>query len=78
MGKQIIFIVVLFIFTSSAFAQNSSIAQGLNYLNTSQNSDGSLGNIASTTDITRTTIAVMDTLARNQPNMIPPWHFLLY
>ena len=69
MGKQIIFIVVLFIFTSSAFAQNNNVTEGISYLNITQNLDGSLGNITSTTDITRTTIAVMDTLqALSQTN----------
>jgi hypothetical protein len=49
-------------FPISAFAQGSSITQGLNYLNTTQNPDGSIGNITSTTEITRTTIAMIDTL----------------
>ena len=69
MGKQIIFIVVLFIFTSSAFAQNNNVTEGLSYLNITQNPDGAIGNITSTTDITRTTIAVIDTLqALSQTN----------
>ena len=67
MGKQIIFIVV--IFTSSAFAQNNNVTEGLSYLNITQNPDGAIGNITSTTDITRTTIAVIDTLqALSQTN----------
>ena len=71
MHKRIIFFVCMFLLTwpLSSFAQRSSITQGLNYLNTTQNSDGSLGNITSTTDITRTTIAVLDTLqALSQTN----------
>ena len=69
MGKQIIFIVVLFIFTSSAFAQNNNVTEGISYLNITQNPDGAIGNITSTTDITRTTIAVIDTLqALSQTN----------
>ena len=67
MGKQIIFIVV--IFTSSAFAQNNNVTEGISYLNITQNPDGAIGNITSTTDITRTTIAVIDTLqALSQTN----------
>ncbi len=66
MGKRILLFLILSIFTSSAFAQSSDIIEGLNYLNTTQNSDGSIGNITSTTDITRTTVAVMDTLVADR------------
>ena len=71
--KQRLFILlsslIILLAYQSAFAQNSNITQGLSYLNITQNLDGSLGNITSTTDITRTTIAVMDTLqALSQTN----------
>ena len=64
MYKQIIlFVCILSLISSlSAYAQNSCITQGLNYPNTAQNPDGSLDNITSTTEITRTTVAVINTL----------------
>jgi len=71
MYKRIIFFVCMLslTFPISVFGQSSSLTQGLNYLNTAQNSDGSIGNITSTTDITRTTIAVVGTLqALSQTN----------
>ncbi|MCL4479372.1 MAG: hypothetical protein M1381_09790 [Deltaproteobacteria bacterium] len=71
MYKRIIFFACVFSlsFSLSAFAWSDNITQGLNYLNSARNLDGSLGNITSTTDITRTTVAVIDTLqALSQTN----------
>ncbi len=71
MYKHIIFFTCMFSLISSlpTFARSSNITHGLNYLSISQNSDGSLGNITFTTDIIRTTIAVIDTLqALSQTN----------
>ncbi|MCL4479381.1 MAG: hypothetical protein M1381_09835 [Deltaproteobacteria bacterium] len=64
-------ILVFLIFLSSlnvntAYAQSSAITNGLSWLETQSNLDGSLGNITSTTDITRTTVAVMDTLVADR------------
>ncbi len=54
---------------NNAYAQSTTITNGLSWLGTQQNSDGSIGSITSTTDITRTTIAVIDTLqALSQTN----------
>ena len=49
-------------YTNAANAQSTSITNGLSWLGTQQNVDNSIGNITSTTEITRTTIAVIDTL----------------
>ena len=54
------------LFISNIYAQSSTITNGLSWLDTQSNSDGSLGNITSTTEITRTTIAVMDTLVADR------------
>ncbi len=59
---KLIVIILLLSITSTAYAQSTVINNGLSWLETQQNSDGSLGNITSTTDVTRTTIAVIDTL----------------
>ncbi|MCL4479378.1 MAG: hypothetical protein M1381_09820 [Deltaproteobacteria bacterium] len=55
-------IVISFLSAFSAHAQSTTITNGLSWLDTQSNPDGSLGNITSTTDITRTTVAVIDTL----------------
>ncbi len=57
------------LFISNIYAQSTAITNGVSWLETQSNPDGSLGNITSTTDITRTTIAVIDTLqVLNQTN----------
>jgi prenyltransferase beta subunit len=52
MKIRLLFITIIFLLsTLSAHAQSSAIDNGLSWLNTQQNFDGSLGNITSTTDI---------------------------
>ena len=64
--KSLIKLVLIILFAmfsiSTAHAQSTAINNGLSWLGTQQNADNSIGNITSTTDITRTTIAVIDTL----------------
>ncbi len=58
MVKRFLFIIFLFVFIwlpTTGFTQSQPINNGLSWLTTNQNSDGSIGNITSTTDITRTT-----------------------
>ncbi len=70
MNKRLLFITVIFLLSAfSAHAQSTLINGGLSWLGTQSNPDGSLGNLTSTTDITRTTITVIDTLqVLNQTN----------
>jgi prenyltransferase beta subunit len=63
MKKGIFLAIIIFLLsTFPAYAQSPAITNGFSWLESQQNPDGSIGNIASTTDITRTTIAVIDTL----------------
>ena len=55
-------IVLLLCITSTAHAQSTTIDNGLSWLETQQIVDGSVGYMTSTTEITRTTVAVLDTL----------------
>ena len=68
--KKLLFITIIFILSAfSAHAQSTVINNGLSWLETQSNSDGSVGDITSATDITRTTVAVMATLqALSQTN----------
>ncbi len=63
MKNSLLFITIIFLLSASAVhAQSTTITNGLSWLGTQQKSDGSLGNLTSTTDITHTTITVIDTL----------------
>ena len=71
--KSLSILALLILFSSwnvnNTYAQSSTITNGLSWLGTQQNVDNSIGNITSTTDSTRTTIAVIDTLqALSQTN----------
>ena len=71
--KSLSILALLILFSSwnvnNTYAQSSTITNGLSWLGTQQNADNSIGNITSTTDITQTTIAVIDTLqALSQTN----------
>ena len=70
MKKRLLWVIIISLSSAfSAYAQSNAITDGLSWLGTQQNVDNSIGNITSTTDITRTTVAVMDTLqALNQTN----------
>ena len=69
MRKGLLLAIIISLLSFPAYAQSTAITDGLSWLETQSNSDGSIGNITSTTDITRTTIAVIDTLqALNQTN----------
>ncbi len=70
MKKILLFMMIIFLLsTFSVHAQSTTITNGLSWLDTQSNSDGSLGNITSTIEITRTTVAVIDTLqALSQTN----------
>ena len=70
MRKGLLLAIIISLLSAfSAHAQSTAINSGVSWLGTQSNPDGSLGNITSTTDSTRTTIAVIDTLqALSQTN----------
>jgi len=57
----ILLIILQFILIQKTFAELSSITNGLNYLTSTQNPDGSWGNETSETDILPSTFSVMET-----------------
>ncbi|MBM4137588.1 MAG: hypothetical protein FJ241_12275, partial [Nitrospira sp.] len=71
MKKAILSLVFIlpFILTTTAFAQTPAITNGLNYLISTQNPDGSWGNETSNTEILPSTVSVIETLQiLNQTN----------
>ncbi|MBI5074190.1 MAG: hypothetical protein HZB62_03305 [Nitrospirae bacterium] len=57
-------VIIQFISASAALAQTPAITQGLNYLFSVQNPDGSWGNEISQRDVLPATVAVIETLQR--------------
>jgi squalene cyclase len=64
MRRSLIFIVVILtaVITNPVYAQNTAITNGLNYLTSTQNPDGSWGDGATVTEILPATVSVMETL----------------
>ncbi|MFZ3138147.1 MAG: prenyltransferase/squalene oxidase repeat-containing protein [Thermodesulfovibrionales bacterium] len=63
MKKAILFLFFFhFLIISSVSAQTSEIINGLNYLTSTQNADGSWGSESTTTEILPSTVAVIETL----------------
>jgi len=63
MKKALLFLFLFqFLIVSSVFAQPPEIENGLNYLTTTQNTDGSWGNDESGAEILPSTVSVIETL----------------
>jgi len=64
MRRALIFIVVILtaVITNPVYAQNTAITNGLNYLTSTQNPDGSWGDGATVTEILPATVSVIETM----------------
>ena len=70
-GKFMLFPLFVIFFFSISFADSSMIINGLSYLVSTQNDDGSWGSTLSNTDILPTTVVVTETLQiLNQINLV--------